>query len=82
MSRSAGVSSTSAQNVSYAQVTPIKPVPAGPWWIGFGVSGSMWMQQPIKNATLAANKRYTAYAIGNLGESGTYGARFILVPNR
>jgi hypothetical protein len=82
MSRSAGVSSTSAKNVSYAQVTPIKPVPAGPWWIGFGVSGSMWMSQPVKNATLAANKRYTAYAIGNLGESGTYGTRFILVPNK
>ena len=74
--------SASARNVSYAQVTPIRPAVQGPWWIGFGVSGSMWMQQPIKNATLAANKRYTAYAIGNLGESGTYGARFILVPNR
>ena len=74
--------SASAQNVSYAQVTPIRLAVQGPWWIGFGVSGSMWMQQPIKNATLAAKKRYTAYAIGNLGESGTYGARFILVPNR
>ncbi len=75
-------SSTSAQNVSYAQVTPIKPVTAGPWWIGFGVSGSMWMSMPVKNATLASKKRYTAYAIGNIGESGTYGARFILVPSR
>jgi hypothetical protein len=75
-------SSTSAKNVSYAQVTPIKPVTAGPWWIGFGVSGSMWMSMPAKNATLASKKRYTAYAIGNIGESGTYGARFILVPYR
>jgi hypothetical protein len=83
MTRRAGAgTSTSAQNVSYAAVTSIRPVIAGPWWIGFGVSGSMWMQQPHKNATLAAKKRYTVYAIGNLAESGTYGARFILVPNK
>ncbi len=83
MSKSAARgTSSSAQDVSYAKVTPIKPVTAGPWWIGFGVHGSMWMQQPTKNATLAAKKRYTAYAIGNLGESGTYGARFILVPKK
>ncbi len=74
--------SASAQNVSYGQVSPIRPAVPGPWWIGFGVSGSMWMQQPVKNATLASKKRYTVYAIGNLGESGTYGARWILVPNR
>lgn len=83
MTRRAGPgTSASAKNVSYAQVTSIKPVISGPWWIGFGVSGSAWMSMPVKNATLAAKKRYTAYAIGNLGESGTYGARFILVPNK
>ncbi len=75
-------SSASAKNVAYAQVTTIRPVTAGPYWIGFGVSGSAWMQMPTKNATLASKKRYTAYAIGNLGEGGTYGARFILVPNK
>lgn len=79
---SSRLSSSAAQNVSYAQVTPIKPVTAGPWWVGFGVHGTAWMSMPTKNATLASKKRYTAYAIGNIGESGTYGARFILVPNR
>ena len=82
MSRSRGIGSASAQNVSYANVTRIRPVTSGPWWIGFGVHGSAWMSMPTKNATLAAKKRYTAYAIGNLGEGGTYAARFILVPNR
>ena len=83
MTRRAGPgTSASAQKVAYAQVTPITPVISGPWWIGFGVSGSAWMSMPTKNATLAAKKRYTAYAIGDLGEGGTYGARFILVPNR
>jgi hypothetical protein len=80
--RTGSGTSTSAQNVSYAQVTSIRPVLAGPWWIGFGVSGSAWMSMPVKNAPLAAKKRYTAYAIGSLGEGGTYGARFILVPNK
>jgi hypothetical protein len=76
------LSSASAENVGYAQLSAIHPVTAGPYWIGFGVSGSAWMQMPYKNATLASKKRYTAYAIGTLGEGGTYGARFILVPNK
>jgi hypothetical protein len=83
MSRRAGLgTSTSAQKVSYAQVTTVKPVLSGPWWIGFGVSGSAWMSMPTKNATLAAKKRYTAYAIGDLGGTDQYAAKFILVPNR
>ena len=83
MTRRAGPgTSTSAKNVSYAQVTSIRPVIAGPRWIGFGVSGSAWMSMPTKNATLAAKKRYTAYAIGDLGGTDQYAAKFILVPKR
>jgi len=82
MARSAGPVSASAQDVAYAKTSAIKPVTAGPWNIQFRVHGSMGMAQPVKNAVLNGARRYTAYAIGNLGGTDQYAAKFILVPNR
>jgi hypothetical protein len=82
MTKSAGPASASAQDVSYAKVTVIRPVIAGPWNIQFRVHGTMGMAQPVKNAVLNGAHRYTAYAIGNIGGTDQYAARFILVPDR
>jgi hypothetical protein len=82
MTKSAGPSSASAQDVAYAKVTLIRPVTAGPWNVQFGVHGSMYMARAVKNATLNGARRYTAYAIGEIGGTDTYAAKFILVPNR
>jgi hypothetical protein len=82
MAKSAGPASASARDVSYARVTLIRPVTAGPWNIQFGVHGSMWMSMPVKNAVLNGAHRYTAYAIGNIAGTDQYAAKFILVPNR
>ena len=82
MTKSAGPASASAQNVAYAKVSVLRPVIAGPWNVQFRVHGSMGMAQPVKNATLSSQKRYTAYAIGNIAGTDEYAAKFILVPNR
>jgi hypothetical protein len=81
MAKSAGPVSATASGVAYAKVSPIRPVTAGPWNIQFRVHGSMGMAQPVKNATLNASNRYTAYAIGTIGGTDQYAAKFILVPN-
>jgi hypothetical protein len=82
MTKSAGPTSASATGVAYAKVTPIRPVIAGPWNVQFRVHGSMGMAQPVKNAVLSGARRYTVYAIGNIGGTDEYAAKFILVPNR
>jgi hypothetical protein len=82
MAQGAGPASASAQDVAYAKVTLIRPVMAGPWNIQFGVHGSMYMARAVTNATLKGARRYTAYAIGEIGGTGAYAAKFILVPNR
>jgi len=82
MTRRSGPASASATDVAYAKVTVIRPVIAGPWNIQFRVHGSMGMSMPVKNAVLSGAHRYTAYAIGNLGGTDEYAAKFILVPNR
>jgi len=82
MTKSAHPSSTSASNVAYANVTTIRPVTAGPWNVQFGVHGSMFMARPVTNATLRAARRYTVYAIGLLGGTDAYAAKFIVVPNK
>lgn len=82
MAKSAGSASASAQDVAYAKVTLLRPVKAGPWNIQFGVHGSMYMARAVTNATLNGARRYTAYAIGEIGGTDQYAAKFILVPNR
>ena len=80
MTKSAGPSSATATDLAYAKISVLRPVTAGPWNIQFRVHGSMGMAQPVKNATLNGAQRYTAYAIGNLGGTDQYAAKFILVP--
>ena len=82
MTTSANPASTSASNVAYAKVTTFRPVTAGPWNVQFGVHGSMFMARPVTNATLRAARRYTVYAIGLLGGTDAYAAKFVVLPNR
>lgn len=81
MTWSASPATANASNVAYAQLTTIRPVAAGPWNVQFGVHGSMFMARGVTNANLVAGTRYAVYAIGSLGGTGAYAARFILVPN-
>ena len=78
---SARGSSAAANGVAYAKISVLRPVAAGPWNIqAYPEHTNVALGLPVTNVVLKAAQRYTAYAIGNLGGTDQYAAKFILVP--
>ena len=62
-------------------ISVLRPVAAGPWNIqAYPEHTNVALGLPVTNVVLKAAQRYTAYAIGNLGGTDQYAAKFILVP--